>query len=442
MARRKTYRPLAVFLNTRRVGQLNRQTSGAIEFAYAQGWLDWEHTMPISLSLPLREDRYIGAPVMAVFDNLLPDTDDIRRRIAEKRGADGIDAFSLLTAVGRDCVGALQFLPEGQTPSALDQRSGDVLTQDQLAEMMTSLARAPLGLGEDQDFRISVAGAQEKTALLREDEQWIRPHGTTPTTHILKPQIGTLPIDPIGVDLSNSVENEHLCLRILAAFGLDVATTDIADFGDRRVLIVERFDRRWTADGRLLRLPQEDFCQALSIPPTRKYQSDGGPGMAACLELLKGSNEPNRDRRSFLKAQILFSMLAATDGHAKNFSLFLLPGGQFRMTPLYDVISVQPAIDAGQLQRQKVKLAMSVGNSKHYRVDKIMPRHFVQTAERVGVGKTVVAEIYDEITTGFDVAWDKVTAELPWGFSGDLVTSLREAMHARRERMERAQDKL
>ncbi|MCR9087557.1 MAG: type II toxin-antitoxin system HipA family toxin [Rhodobacteraceae bacterium] len=435
MARRKTYRPLSVFLNTRHVGQLSRQPSGAIAFSYAPDWLGWEHTMPISLSLPLREDRYVGAPVLAVFDNLLPDAEDIRRHVAEKRGADGTDPFSLLSAVGRDCVGALQFLPEGEEPNPTDQRSGDILNENALAEMIANLKRAPLGLGEDQDFRISVAGAQEKTALLYEDGQWIRPHGTTPTTHILKPQIGTL---PIGVDLSNSVENEHLCLRILAAFGLDVATTDISDFGDRRVLVVERFDRRYTSDGRLLRLPQEDFCQALGVPSTLKYQNEGGPGMAAILEQLKGSDEPEKDRRDFLKAQILFWMLAATDGHAKNFSVFLLPGGRFRMTPFYDVISVQPAIDAGTLQRQKVKLAMFAGKKRHYLIDGIMPRHFAQTAQRAGAGKTVVDEICAEITARFDDAWTELFSELPAGFPEDLVASLLAGMQKRLPLLEAA----
>lgn len=187
MGRKKKYIPLEVFLNGHHVGRLTRQSSGAIDFVYAQDWLNWEHTMPVSLSLPLREDRYIGAPVMAVFDNLLPDVDEIRRRVAEKRGAQGIDAFSLLSVIGRDCVGALQFLPEGEEPAPLDQISGDVLSDEEAADLIANLARSPLGLGEDEDFRISVAGAQEKTALLRQDGRWMRPHGTTPTTHILKP---------------------------------------------------------------------------------------------------------------------------------------------------------------------------------------------------------------------------------------------------------------
>lgn len=178
--------------------------------------------------------------------------------------------------MGRDCVGALQFLPEdSELPpaGAIDAR---VLSDAEIADILADLGRNPLGIGDDQDFRISLAGAQQKTALLYWKDAWHLPHGTTATTHILKPQIGKL---PSGLDLSNSVENEYLCLKLVKALGVPVANAEIIDFAGKRVLVVERFDRQWTRDKRLLRLPQEDCCQALSIPPSRKYESDGGPGI-------------------------------------------------------------------------------------------------------------------------------------------------------------------
>lgn len=154
---------------------------------------------------------------------------------------------------------------------------GKPVSGEDIGEMLRSLATAPLGIGDDDDFRISIAGAQEKTALLRRDGRWFKPVGMAATTHILKPQIGQL---PNGVDLSNSVENEYLWLKLMNALGVPAAQAEIAEFGGRRTLIVERFDRRWAKDGRLLRIPQEDCCQALSVPPTRKYQLGGGPGPA------------------------------------------------------------------------------------------------------------------------------------------------------------------
>lgn len=212
MARRRVHAPLNVLLNGRLVGVLRRESTGAIDFQYARDWLDWKSTFPVSLSLPLREDRYIGSPVINVFDNLLPDSDAIRKRVAERVGAGGTDAYSLLTALGHDCVGALQFLPDGVDPGQAGTVNGKLLADDEVAAIIKNLATAPLGMGEDEDFRISIAGAQEKTALLRMNGEWFKPAGTTATTHILKPQIGRL---PNGVDLSNSVENEFLCLKIL-----------------------------------------------------------------------------------------------------------------------------------------------------------------------------------------------------------------------------------
>ncbi len=428
MARRRAHAPLNVFLNARPVGILRRQSTGAIDFRYDKDWLAWENTFPVSLSLPLREDRYIGTPVINVFDNLLPDSDAIRRRVAERVGAGGTDAYSLLTALGHDCAGALQFLPDGVDPGKAGATDGNPVTDDEVAAIVNNLAAAPLGMGEDEDFRISIAGAQEKTALLRKDKKWFKPAGTTATTHILKPRIGQL---PNGIDLSNSVENEYLCLKLLAALGVPAAHAEIADFGGRRTLVIERFDRRWTADGRLLRLPQEDICQALSVPPTRKYQSDGGPGMRDIIQLLKGSDTAARDIATFMRACILFWMLGATDGHAKNFSITLGPGGRFRMTPLYDVLTAQPSLDAGQIQQKKFKLAMSVGRNRHYPVDTIMPRHFLQTAELAGVGSPLVRSIFEDLAANAERQADDVIAGLPQGFPDQLVTSVRAAIEHR-----------
>jgi serine/threonine-protein kinase HipA len=421
MARPRTRIPLNVYLNGRLVGRLRRETSGVIDFQYDATWLAWENALPVSLSLPLREDRYVGDPVIAVFDNLLPDNDEIRRRLAERVRAQGFDAYSLLAAIGRDCVGALQFLPDGIEPGSAGNIEGRPIDDAEIARIVTDLKRTPLGVTEDDEFRISLAGAQEKTALLYWKDRWHLPHGTAATTHILKPEIGKR---PNGLDLSQSVENEHLSMRLTAALGLPTAGTEIREFAGRRVLVVERFDRRWTRDGRLLRLPQEDCCQALSVSPLRKYESDGGPGLRQVLALLRASDEPEVDQKLFLKAQIVFWLLAATDGHAKNFSIHLLPGGRFRLTPLYDVMSAQPNRDVGQIQKNKMKLSMAVGRNRHYVVDSIMPRHFVQTAKACGVSPAVVTGIFDELNATVTAAIDHVTSALPPGFPEALTRSI------------------
>lgn len=421
MPRRRTNIPLNVFLNSRLVGRLTRQTTGAIDFRYDPSWLSWEHALPVSLSLPLREDRYIGAPVIAVFDNLLPDGDILRRRVAERVHAEGADAYSLLAALGRDCVGAMQFLPDGHEPGPAGAIEGEPISDGQIAKMLSELATAPLGLSEREDFRISLAGAQEKTALLRWKDRWYKPTETTATTHILKPQIGRL---QNGIDLSYSVENEFLCLKLTAALGLPSAEVEVAEFGGKRVLVVERFDRLWARDGRLLRLPQEDCCQALSVPPTLKYESDGGPGIPAILNLLSASDDAEADRSMFLRANIVFWLLGATDGHAKNFSIRLGPGGRFQLTPLYDIISAQPSYEAKQIRRNEMKLAMAVGDNRHYVVHTVQPHHFFQTAGRCGIGSSVVNAILDGIRTRSAGAFDEVRGNLPKDFPTEITDAI------------------
>ena len=429
MARRRKHAPLRVLLNNRLVGYLNKEPGGAIDFRYDQTWLGWENAIPVSLSLPLREDAYKGEPVVAVFENLLPDSNNLRKMVAAKVGADGTDAYSLLSRIGRDCVGALQFIRDdagdGPNPAGI---TGEVIGDQDIETLLKNLSRAPLGLTEDEEFRISIAGAQEKTALLRHEGKWLKPQGTTPTTHIFKTRIGTL---QNGIDLSNSVENEYYCLKLLGAFGLPVNASEIHMFGETKALVIERFDRQMTKDGRLLRIPQEDFCQALSCPPTKKYQNEGGPGMADILDRLKASDTPADDQKSFLKAQILFWLIGATDGHAKNFSVFLGAGGTFSLTPFYDVLTAQPSLDARQMERKQMKLAMFAGDGRHYRIDEIQGSHFVQTTERAGLPGALATEALAEVAKAADGAMDAVAKQLPEGFPEEIHVSVLQGMTTR-----------
>ena len=420
--------PLNVYLNGRIVGQVHRSSSGAIDFRYDQSWLDWSRAIPVSLSLPLREDRYIGAPVLAVFENLLPDNPDVRRRVAARSDAAGSDAYSLLAAIGRDCVGALQYIPEGEEATPTSQIVAREVSDEEIAAIIGDLAQSPLGLGDDHEFRISLAGAQEKTALLRIGEQWHVPHGTTPTTHIIKPEIGVL---KNGIDLSLSVENEYLCLKIVAALGLPATNAEMANFAGRKALVVERFDRRWTKDNRLLRVPQEDCCQALSVPPNIKYEADGGPGIEKIAELLKGSDTPEKDRDIFFKAQMVFWLLGATDGHAKNFSLRLAPGRSFHLAPLYDVLSAQPNVDAKQIAKNRMKVAMAVGTTRHYAVDTIAGRHFAQTAARCSFPAKNLARLIDELQGTTASAIEQTTTKLPGNFPAALAESIADGAKTR-----------
>jgi serine/threonine-protein kinase HipA len=434
MARRRQNTPLRVFLLESEVGVLLKDASGAISFKYDRAWLAKENAVPVSLSLPLREDPFRGAPVQSVFENLLPDSEHLRRAVAEKVGAQGTDAYSLLFQIGRDCVGALQFVPEDEEPGRRGAAlSGEDLDERGIEDLLDNLVRTPLGVDGRTEFRISIAGAQEKTALLRYGGRWIKPHGVTPTSHILKKQMGRL---PNGMDLSHSVENEFYCLKLLGAFGLPVNAAEIARFGGQSVLVVERFDRKWTSPDTVIRLPQEDCCQALSFPPAKKYQTTGGPGMANILDLLNGADFPREDQRTFLKAQVLFWLMGATDGHAKNFSIFLGPRGRFRMAPLYDVLSAQPSLDQHQITRKDMKLAMSVGDNRHYRLDEIEGRHFLQTAKRARIPEALAAEVLREVADSAAKAIAAVEGQLPGDFPAGIHTSIARGARARLPKLE------
>ena len=441
MPRRRAHPPLNVLINNRLCGRLEKQANGAISFQYDAAWLSWEATFPVSLSLPLQEAPWRGEAVVSVFDNLLPDNAHVRRKVAERTGAAGADAYSLLEQIGRDCVGAMQFLPDGEAADALRPIEGAPISDEEIETLLANLARAPLGIDTAQDFRISVAGAQEKTALLRHHGRWLRPIGTTPTTHILKPQLGEIPTSSGTVDLSDSVENEHYCLALLESFQLPVAKTEIATFGARKVLVVHRFDRVLRGE-RLIRLPQEDFCQILSTPSSRKYQKDAGPGAADLIAKLQEGDDPLSDQAKVLKSQIVFWLIGATDGHAKNFSVFLRPGGRFALTPFYDVLSAQPAFDAKRIPHNHFTVAMAAGANNHYRALDIHGRHFVETARNGGLGPTIIRQVIEEVMADAPKVADEALGKMPADFPPAIHASIARAIAARLPRLESAWERL
>ena len=417
---------LIIWMNGEKVGTWRVGRNGNQRLDYATSWRASEHSRPLSLSLPYTADnRLEGEAVRNYFDNLLPDSEGIRKRIANQFRTKKTDAFSLLQAIGRDCVGAVQLLPPNLTPEGFDTLKYEVLTPEEI-EMHLSALGSQSGVGaqdDEQHFRLSISGAQEKTALLHIEGQWCRPLGATPTTHILKPPIGLT--QGRSLDLRLSVENEWLCNQIMKELGLPVAESSIQSFGAHRVLVVKRFDRSWHPQGWVVRLPQEDFCQAKGISSEMKYEQRGGPSMDACLKVLKGGENFQEDGKNFLCAQLLFWFMAAIDGHAKNFSLFVLPNGRYRLTPFYDVLSAWPLIgdSAFLLQYKKVKLAMAVhSKSAHYKLSEIQYRHWQSLAHRSGVDGAW--EAMQNMALQLDAALVRVEKKLPADFPMELAHSL------------------
>jgi serine/threonine-protein kinase HipA len=421
MARRSKKQRLHVSMNGELVGYWISTPNRPQEFTYAARWTASEKARPISLSLPISapEARYAGPAVERFFENLLPDTKEIRLRIGRHVGASSDRAFDLLAKIGRDCAGALQITTQAPSHKATRQISATPISDKAIEELLLKTAGSKI-LGrpeEDEDFRISLAGAQEKTALLRLGNRWMRPHGATPSTHILKLPIGHL---PQGLDLGTSVENEWLCAEIFKAYGFATARCEMAVFGKQKALVVERFDRRLSRDKKwIMRLPQEDLAQATGTDREHKYEADGGPGIERIMGILLGASEPERDRLDFFRTQIAFWMLCAIDGHAKNFSVFLEAGGQYRLTPRYDVLSAYPVVGrkSGQLARQKIKMAMAVqsDSKKHYRWNEIRRRHFEGTAKRCGIAAQVDA-LFEDLISRTPAVIATVSAGLPKGF--------------------------
>ncbi len=418
---------LHVRMNGFLVGHLSIQSNGNLEFIYSTDWLNTPGVRPISLSMPLRSRAYTGDTVDNFFDNLLPDNDSIRKKILRRFQIAEDHPFHILNAIGHDCVGALQICSPSYSYNHQNVRYKK-LSRGEVANILRACAQSPLGmLPQEADFRISIAGAQEKTALLFHENTWCLPTESTPTTHILK-----LPIGIIGgrhEDLSESCENEWLCLQIVKAFAIPVAHATIETFDTVKCLAVKRFDRQWSADGSwLMRIPQEDLCQSLGVSSQLKYQVDGGPSAPDCMNLLLGAENSQQCREQFLKSLLIFWILAAPDGHAKNFSIRLNADGRFMLTPLYDIISYYP-LARKNLYLPKVKMAMAFyGKNTHYAWGEIRSRHFLSTAKRCGFSTARAEEILNETFEQVDSVISAVESIIPDGFPPQIADSIFDGM--------------
>ena len=444
VSRTSRARRLALWMNGERVGTWSI-VRGKDHLQYEDDWLQSAHARPLSLTLPFTPGNqpHRGAVVGAWFDNLLPDSNELRQRIASRFKTKGQSTFELLAEVGRDSVGAIRLLPEGAEVDDVKVINAQAMSEADVAQWLRNATATASMNGADwgaNDFRISLAGAQEKTALLKLKDQWARPLGATPTTHILKLPLGL--VGNMQMDMNASVENEWLCAQILKAFGLPVADCEMVQFEDIKALSVERFDRAWSSTGTwLMRLPQEDMCQALGYPGHQKYEADGGPGMDQILRLLHGSQRAEEDKHNFVKAQFLFWLLGASDGHAKNFSVQLKPGGKYAMAPLYDVLSVYPVVGNGrdQVSPHKVRMAMAVrSKNAHWKMQEILPRHWHALARRHGVAPKGDESPYEQVIGQMQGAIEQVQALLPPGFDAHLFERITTGMSANAMRFMKA----
>lgn len=368
-----TKRSLGVFWNGRAVGSYDLLEDGSELFTYDPAYLATADAVPISHSLPLRADPYGKRQLRPFFAGLLPEESQ-RQRIAAVLGIPEQDDFALLEAIGGECAGALTILPRGMAPR-VDGPHLSPCPEERLAEIIRALPYRPMLAGE-KGLRLSLAGAQSKLPIVFKDGDFWLPEDGTPSTHILKPELSEW--------YKGIVHNEYACMTLAGHLGIPVAETGVVEVSGIPCLVVTRYDRAVDeATGRVRRIHQEDFCQALGRPPEQKYQSDGWPLAREIVRLLRNgwSTSPARDILAFVDLIVFNAIIGNADAHGKNYSM-LYDGRTRRLAPGYDLVSTVFWPDLSAVP------AMKIGGSDS--MHSILSGHWRKFAEEVGVGAALL----------------------------------------------------
>lgn len=363
---------LAVLLGGKTIGRLCQNTRGRLTLVYDQSWREAPHAYPLSLSMPLTAKEHGPDAVESFVWGLLPDNEIILQRWGQKFQVSPRSAFALISHVGEDCAGAVQFVSPDRLQAVQSGRDDEIewLDEHNIAQRLRTLREDHAAWRLQRDIgQFSLAGAQPKTALLLERSRWGIPSGRTPTTHILKPPTA---------NFDGHAENEHICLALARAVGLPTATSQVRRFEDEIAIVVERYDRQ-RAGNKIVRVHQEDLCQALGVMPTKKYQNEGGPGVLQIAELLRTYSSASQDDVATFVGAIGFNwLIAGTDAHAKNYSLLIAGGPRVRLAPLYDLASVLPY---NEIDLHKTKLVMKIGDE--YRLLQVGLRNWQKFAREI-----------------------------------------------------------
>lgn len=385
---------LIVLLDGKEVGRVYKNVRSRPIFVYTDEWRNAADTYPLSLSMPVGAKEHGRSVVDAFLWGLLPDNEHVLTRWAAKFQVSARNAFALISHVGEDCAGAVQFVAPDRLSALRSGKKDQVewLNDSDIAKRLHTLRvdhaawRLPRDTGQ-----FSLAGAQPKTALLLHNDRWGVPSGRLPTTHILKPPTG---------HFDGHAENEHICLMLARRLGLPAAQSKVMRFKEEIAIVIERYDRQYKGND-IVRVHQEDICQALGIMPTKKYQNEGGPSAAGIVELLRTYSTDREDDLATFVAALGFNwLIAGTDAHSKNYSL-LLSSRRVRLAPLYDVASILPY---GEFDMHGVKLAMKIGGE--YRLNQIGRRQWqkfaremrLETDKLLQLLTTMAKQIPDEVT--------------------------------------------
>lgn len=396
-------RTLDVYLTGEHVGKLYRPGSGRLAFQYDAAVVEGAAgSLLLSASLPVQAARFRNSETRPFFEGLLPEG-AVREQIARERGVSVQNAFGLLAEIGAECAGAVVIVPEGEALAPTDTSSVRWLSEDELADALANLPAHPLGGGTD--VRISLGGVQQKLVVTRAPSgRFGQPIGGGPSTHIIKPSLA---------GWADIAANEAFCLRVARCCGLVTATSETAEIGGMSCLIVERFDRTLTDDMRIVRLHQEDFCQALGVVPEMKYQNEGGPDLAQCFDLVRRATRPSAPQILRLLDYVIFNALIGNhDAHAKNFSL--LYSGEFPvLAPFYDTLSTAVYLALTS------KMAMKIGSK--YKYSEVLGRHWDQFAEASGLARALARKRILDLATSLPPTARKLQSDPGRGFAGNAV---------------------
>ena len=415
---------LDVYISGRRVGELRHLQGGRLSFSYDDKWMTGRVAIPLSLSMPTITRTYDGKVVEAFLWGLLPDNEQTLARWAQRFQVSARNPFALLSHVGRDCAGAVQFLPPGDEISRGE--TFEPLADKQIGDRLRDLRRDGAATRRPGDAgQFSLAGAQAKTAFHFDDStgQWGIPLGDTPTTHIFKPPMP---------HLHGHTENEHFCLQLARMLGMDAAHSQVLEFAGEKAIVVKRFDRR-NIDGRTIRIHQEDMCQALSVMPTLKYENQGGPGVVTISnKVLSASNDPVRDRQAFMEANIFNWVIGGTDAHAKNYAMLLGARSEARLAPLYDISSILPHLGDGEIQAEMRDLRLAMKIDRVYPIDEVMPRHWKRCASSAKVGSAFTMQtVRHQIAVIPDKASECAAKLRAEGITHEIVDRIADAIAVR-----------
>lgn len=366
------WRRLNVYLEETHVGELLQDASGQMSFVYAKSWLDNPKAVALSHSLPLRAEVFKGKECRGFFSGILPEHEK-REVIAKILGISARNDFAILERIGGECAGAITFLPTGELPLKSGYKYRPV-TGRELADILRNLPRRPLMAG-DKGVRLSLAGAQDKIAVMMKDGRFFIPLGDAPSSHILK---------PANDRFNGLTRNEALCLQLANAVAIPAAKASVHVVGEIEYLMIERYDRTVDKDGTIRRVHQEDFCQALGVPPVMKYQNEGGPSLKQCFDLVRAvSSAPVVDLKILLDAVIFNFLIGNCDAHGKNFSL-LYHDDRVSLAPLYDVVCTAYYPELSQ------NMAMKIGGK--YKPNEVLPKHFELLAREISFAAPMVCE--------------------------------------------------